>query len=219
MSSTVSDAQKRNKSTEIKRRRVIVSSILIALMILAIVAVAVVHESHNKNKPVVSPTSNASASAMNNTHSPFLKDVPQEQISLQSKSMNNVSTMVSNGVISTSSKNVLKISETSITSSSGSCTVQKDTDFCLAGTTHYKNSDFDIFFIKDAVYSRLFENIQNFEKLSIRNSMGSGVFNLAFQNGNPSTLAIVNKDGSGWMITGTSSNENEILKEMASTIN
>lgn len=80
------------------------------------------------------------------------------------------------------------------------CKVTQPTDFCLAARGVSGEKPFDLYYLKDAAHSRLFENPSTFKKLTVANSPSAAILPLQMGGAKLPTAVIVNTDSSGWMI-------------------
>lgn len=102
--------------------------------------------------------------------------------------------------IVTDSGSKLTIDKSFFISNNRPCTVTKNTDFCLVGSTTEGDVMYNIYFFKDAAHSMLFEDVSNFTKATVKGSPSAGVLPVDTNNQKNAALAVVNKDSSGWVI-------------------
>lgn len=95
----------------------------------------------------------------------------------------------------------LTILNGAITPASSPCKTQEPTDFCLVGKGGLADkTSFDIYYLKDGVNSRLFEEPENFAPLSIPTSPSSGSMDLLLGSTKSTVIATISKNSSGWML-------------------
>lgn len=80
------------------------------------------------------------------------------------------------------------------------CVVENKGDFCLGGIAKLKDSQLDLFFLKDAVNNRLFDEATNFETVTVKGASKAFSMILGDDSDSKAVLLLVNKDGSGFMI-------------------
>lgn len=101
----------------------------------------------------------------------------------------------------TAGKNTLTFAAADkISPPSAPCKVTQPTDFCLAAQGKNDKAPFDIYYLKDAAHSRLFENPATFKKLTVANTPITGILPLQMGEDKLPTAVLVNEDSSGWMV-------------------
>lgn len=113
-----------------------------------------------------------------------------------------VTTMVNENSIITSTSKYLSIKNVEIVGAQIECVVTQPTDFCLsARTLDTAKQEMDIYFLKDAAHSRMFENPSNFRTVDVPGATTAGVMEIALIGGKPTPIiVVVNSDSSGFMI-------------------
>ena len=113
-----------------------------------------------------------------------------------------VSVSVDKNTLSATGANSLLVFADSVTvqGSSAPCEVNQTDDFCLAATGKIGEEPITVFFLKDAVRSRIFENSVDFKELKIPNASISASMKNGVDKDSASLLVLGNKDGSGWLL-------------------
>lgn len=110
-----------------------------------------------------------------------------------------VTVEISKSTVKSTDGNQLNINGAQLTEPQTKCTVNNTNEFCLAGYAKLQDKKVDIYYLKDAAHSRLFENAENFQKIDILGSATAGSMDIKL-NDNKTIIAIANKDSSGYMI-------------------
>lgn len=130
-----------------------------------------------------------------NINAPFYEMYPNAPIVEAGQILTQV-----DGKTITAGANVLTFTNSEISSIINSCEVIQPTDFCLAGIAKFNNSDVNIYFMKDAVRSRLFENPALFEKFEVNGSPAAALVEIVMGTEKGNVLVVANKDSSGFML-------------------
>lgn len=80
------------------------------------------------------------------------------------------------------------------------CIVKNTTDFCLAGYAEVRDIKTNVYYLKDAAHSRLFEAAENFQKQEVEGALTAGTMTINLSGQTP-IIAIVAENGSGFIIT------------------
>ena len=89
-----------------------------------------------------------------------------------------------------------------ITGAVTSCSVVDPTDFCLAGNATLGEKTAQVYLMKDAANSRLFENPSNFQQLTVPGAVTAASMNVALIGNTPTPIiVVVASNGSGYMLT------------------
>lgn len=80
------------------------------------------------------------------------------------------------------------------------CKVKNVTDFCLAGYAEVRDIKTNVYYLKDAAHSRLFEAAENFQKQEVEGALTAGTMTINLSGKTP-IIAVVAKNGSGFIIT------------------
>lgn len=105
-------------------------------------------------------------------------------------------------VITTSNNHSIIIRDADLTVAATDCSITDPTEFCLAGRLVQSDAEYDIFFMKDAAHSRLFEDPASWTEVSLKNAQVAGILpmNMGSEEESRTGLVIVNSDSSGWLI-------------------
>lgn len=112
-----------------------------------------------------------------------------------------VATVVnSNAIMSTNGKTLLTTAPATVEPAKIECKVNKATDFCLAGVITFNETlTTDVYYMKDAAHSRLFEKYKNYEQLEIQGASTSGTLDITLA-GTKTVIVVVTDNSSGFMI-------------------
>ena len=80
------------------------------------------------------------------------------------------------------------------------CTVSQPTDFCIVTEIESQKKLQQVFFFKDAVHAKIFENPEHFEQLDFPNAKAA-LTTVMIGDKQVPAIVIVHKDSSGWVIT------------------
>lgn len=151
----------------------------------------------SKPTPQESATSAPEKSPQGNITTPLNKQYPNAP---QVKSGAITLTATKEGTVKDSAGNTLAVKGKKIYNPSENCAVSEPTDFCLTGIIQDKSVEADIYYLKDAVHSRLFEGVTQYNPIQVPGSPAAGVLSMDIAGEKRRTVAIANLDSSGWMI-------------------
>lgn len=107
----------------------------------------------------------------------------------------------SGSAFTTSSGISVNFTNGKVTPPTTACSITDTTDFCFGGTVTLANRKSNVYFFKDIVHSRFFENAESFKKVGVDGSTAAATMRIATTSSNPQpVLVVVLKDGSGVMI-------------------
>lgn len=199
-----------------ERKKLIRASLVVAIAVVAfaIVVYFAVSKYSDNSKPAPTPAATKATPTKGNT--PKMVDKPLEYSKAPKVQPGEVKVSVNGKTLSTSSGKSLKFTNVEMVSTQ--CSTVQVTDFCLAAQSKDTKLGYDVYFVKDAVHSRLFEKPLNFEKVDVKGSPSSGILTIQFSadKQNP-VLVTTNKDSSGWMIVVANGTE-DTLKKIAGRI-
>lgn len=102
-------------------------------------------------------------------------------------------------------------------SAQNQCVVNKPTDLCLAARGETSTTSYDVYLLKDAAHSKLFQNPTKFASLALANSPVSGILTTTDSSGAPLTmLVIVDKSSTGFMVLVEGETDASVFEELAS---
>jgi hypothetical protein len=197
-------------------KRIIITLLIIVISLaFALGAFAVLK---NANKTKASPQSTTTTTTP--TIDPEAVNKPLLQIYKDAPTVNpgEVAITITESTLTTTDGNILTINGQEITPSTADCKVTQPTDFCLTARMTTADDSYEIYYLKDAAHSRIFENPITFEKTELENSEAAGY--LALQMG-PKTvpaLVTINKNSSGWMIVNNTQTDYDNLQTLSKTI-
>lgn len=97
-------------------------------------------------------------------------------------------------------ENELVLDEIKISETINKCEVVNPTDFCLAAISEFEGNTLNIYFMNDAVHSRLFENPSSFMEFEVPGSPATALIEISISGEEGQVLTVVNKDSSGFML-------------------
>ena len=144
-------------------------------------------------------------------HNNLLKTPQKHQKALQHLLKKKVSRQVKG---SQSHSTMLKI-----TATVNECVVEKASDYCHVAEMDSSGTEYYVYFLKDAVNSRFFENAQNFETTEVKGVPAAATMVISSMTGSEMpVLLLAEQSGSGMMIFPTDNNMDS-LKQLQETIN
>lgn len=106
-----------------------------------------------------------------------------------------------NSFTTTNNKTIFINNGLNVSGTKDNCIVSKKEDFCYSGMISTANGDkSEVYFLKDAAHSRLFENPTSFEKIEIPGTATSAKIETNISGQDSSVMVIVFDDMSGYMI-------------------
>lgn len=127
-----------------------------------------------------------------------------------------VTASVTSGVLALDNGVELKLPG-KVSSAQNECTVTKPTDLCLAARGETSTVKYDVYLLKDAAHSKLFQNPTKFASLTLANSPVSGILTTTDSSGDPLTmLVIVDKSSTGFMVLLDDEADDSTFEELAS---
>lgn len=146
------------------------------------------------------------------TEKPLLETV-QNPPEIGASSSKVSSTVIDNG-FETNEKQGFTVTDAKTTAAQETCEVQGSTDFCYAGEMALKDNTYNVYLLRDALHSRFFENPENFKAYTDKGtSLTVATMKINLDGSTPTDiLVIVNKDGSGFMITSTNDSIQTLLQ-------
>lgn len=213
-----SDPAEQMKRKERRKVTFLVLLILVATIVVSFVAWKIFSGATEKtNIPQPSPTPSISVSedvgVEEGSPQPLLALFPEAPEVKDGA----VTASVVESSIADSNGKAVQIEEAVLTPATTVCEVSHPTDFCLAGRGVSGNVNYDIYYLKDAAHSRMFENPENFKKVQIVGAEAAGVLNLKMGDRVTPTLVAVQSDSSGWMMVFQSGETAEIGAVVQST--
>lgn len=209
--------QKNNKTTNIAWG-------IIAISIIALLTALGIYMYHNsqdndkKNKPVQQTTTSV-APKPKNTDTTSKMPLLDQYAAAPTVNATPTTVSINNNIITSSDNNTLKFNDTTkVFATAQKCNISNPTDFCqvASGKNDKTKESFDIYYLKDAAHSRLFENPVDFQKANIVGSPSSGTMKIDLGGSKANILTIVNKNSSGWLIVmNNNANTNNITKAAA----
>lgn len=192
-----------------KKRRariaVIAASIVVVLALSIIVfKIFTTDDSSGNTAATPSPSANSTdTAAPRNDKNPIVSLYPQAPVVVAKQ----VSVGIANGTIKATDGTSLILKGAKLTPPAQQCRITDPTEFCLVATGSGSGVGFDLYYLKDAAHSRLFENPASFTKVSVANSPAAGVVPINTGKENAQAGVIVNPNSSGWMIVAESGGE------------
>lgn len=183
-----------------ERKRLLALS-AVALVVLAIAAALVLSFSSSEEtstSPAPSPsptTSTPRTSAPGVSYMPLMEafpNAPEPPVEIMTAA-------VSRNAVRSSGGSNLTISGRTLQGTSAPCSVVESTDFCISSRVSGSPAA-DIYFLKDAVRNRLFENPKDFEKATVAGSPAAGTLSLPIGKTSRAAAVIVNEDSTGWLL-------------------
>lgn len=121
--------------------------------------------------------------------------------------------------IQTSEGIAITFNNAEITSTVNECVVERASDYCHVAEINSSGTEYYVYFLKDAVNSRFFENAQDFEITEVNGVPAAATMVISSMNGSEMpVLLLAEQSGSGMMIF-SSDNNMDSLKQLQETIN
>lgn len=207
-----SDAVAKEKVRKRNKKLAIALGVFTAIVV--VLGLIVASFLNNKNDvplpPPTAPSPTASSNTVPTDPGVVVNPLLAEYKTAPKVNPGEVEAVVKENVITAGSNTISLGSAGKITGPSTSCKVTQPTDFCLAARGTSTSLNYDIYYLKDAAHSRLFENPASFKKISVQKSPVSAILPLQMGDKKLPTIVIVNDNSSGWMIVSQGSNPGEL---------
>lgn len=115
------------------------------------------------------------------------------------------------GIAASSDGNTLKAKEGKLQSASDPCTLSQGDEFCLVASGNNKKQSYDVYYLRDAANSRLFENPKNFQKTTLSGAAAAATLKMSIGDKEFPALATLNRNSSGWMVIFKNGNASPIF--------
>lgn len=181
------------------KKKSITNAVLgVLLLIVSVVGIVKFTSSDSAPPPAPSPSITPTQTATTNAAKPKLPLLDMYP-SAPEVSEGTVKTAVKNDTIAVEPGGVLTLKGSKIINPVDPCSSTEITDFCLVGRI-VTDTPADIFFLKDAARSRLFENPKGFAPVKVPGSPAAATLKLNLGENDASAFVVLNKNSSGWMI-------------------
>lgn len=189
----------------IKFRRKLKVTVAVLVVLCLIVGAVFFYTSMLRENKEKRSNANEGAKQTTTTIAPKELDKPLKPLVDQFKdapevSSGEVNVTVAGNTVKSADGHFLTINNGLVAPAVTECVVTEPTDFCLTAQGAVGAHIFDIYYMKDALNSRLFENPETFEKVEVANASAAGVLPLSMGSDARSSLVMVNEDSSGWLI-------------------
>lgn len=202
-----SDPVAQERRSKIMKRIALSLGAIALIMALAYGTYYLLHKDNGESTPRGDSTPTATATAPKGAIvTPLTKQYPGAP---KAKEGPSTITISKEGTAQDSAGNILTVNGKKIYNPSENCTVSQATDFCLTGLIH-DNTEIDVYYLKDAVHSRLFPDNKDYTPLKIQGSPAAGALPMDIAGEKRSAIAIANKDSSGWMLVVKKGDVNQI---------
>lgn len=100
----------------------------------------------------------------------------------------------------TTDKITLNIKGSKLKETQVECKVKNATDFCLAGYAEVRDIKMNVYYLKDAAHSRIFESTENFTPQTVEGALTAGSMTVNLSGQTP-VITVVAENSSGFIIT------------------
>lgn len=198
---------------------------IILLVILIIGGLAFVGKKYIIDNPDAAPEPTPTASAPVKEPEEYTPDyteatLPTQQlIESPSEVPNSITAFVEGESIQTSEGTTITFNNAGITATVNECVVERASDYCHVAEINSSGTEYYVYFLKDAVNSRFFENAQDFEVTDVEGIPAAATMVITSMNGSETpVLLLVEQSGSGMMVFSTDNNMDS-LKQLQENIN
>lgn len=143
----------------------------------------------------------------------------QQLIESPSEVPNSITAFVEGESIQTGEGTTITFNNADITATVNECVVERVSDYCHVAEINSSGTEYYVYFLKDAVNSRFFENAQDFEVTDVEGISAAATMVITSMNGSETpVLLLVEQSGSGMMVFSTDNNMDS-LKQLQENIN
>ncbi len=182
----------------LKRKRAKIAKIVLSLIGIVLFTLLMLQYTKSPNSEPQKAKSNATVTTTNTEQ---IASLPLTSLYLNAPKVmpGVVTTSVLDDTITTSTNHSLTITRLPLEPASTACQVTQPTDFCIAARGNVAGTQIEIYYLKDAVHSRLFENPTDFNPITTPKGKSA---TLTIQIGEKKYPALImaHEDSSGWMI-------------------
>lgn len=194
----------------------VVAVIALAVVLFATINPLVKNAEKTKETNTPQPTNTSETETKAKTNNPIMKLYPKAP----TVKVENTTSKLNKNTITTNKNKLTFDSSVKLSKTVTACETRNPTDLCLSSYAKQNDKQYDIYYLKDAAHSRIFENAENTKKLNITGAQASATLTLKTEDNEKPALVILNKNSSGYMILNSDNSKNteEDMETLATSI-
>ena len=210
---------------EVQNKKKFIIAVIIIIAILIVVGLGFIGKKYIIDNPDAAPEPTQTVTAPVEEPEEYTPDYTEATLPTQqlienpSEAPKSITAFVEEESIQTSEGIAITFNNAEITATVNECVVEKASDYCHVAEMDSSGTEYYVYFLKDAVNSRFFENAQNFETTEVKGVPAAATMVISSMTGSEMpVLLLAEQSGSGMMIFPTDNNMDS-LKQLQETIN